>query len=573
MPTEPRKILIVGGVAAGMKSASRLRRLDPKAQITVVERGVHLSYGACALPYVISEEIEELDEVRQTANGTVRDEAFFSMVKDVEVLTRCEAVRIDRERQQLEVHFLDDGRVQTMPYDALVLATGSRPLVPPFPGRDLAGVCALKNMDDAASIATHVESGARAIIVGGGLIGLEMAEALGSRGMDVTLLEMQDQVLFGILDSDMAEHVHQVLRKEGIKLHLGEALQSISGKDGHVQQITTAKGEYPSDLVILALGAKPNIELAQEAGLNIGPSGAIAVNQQMQTSDPNIWAAGDCVESYHLLNHQPLHLPLGSTANKHGRIVADAICGRPAHFPGILGTLLVKVFGLNVGRTGLSPEKAAQSGFDPVSIFAPSPDRVHSMRGAKPILTRLTIDRVSRKLLGAQIVGTGEVAKRIDVVATALSFGADIDQLAQIDLGYAPPFSAAMDPLHQAANALRNKLDGLADSLSPLKLKKRLDLGEDLLLLDVRSPDEHAEVRMSGAKLLPLGKLRARVAELPKDKLIVPFCKISLRGYEAVRILRAAGFEKVAYLEGGVLGWPYELERGAVEPSMTNNSL
>lgn len=232
--------------------------------------------------------------------------------------------------------------------------------------------------------------------------------------------------------------------------------------------------------------------------------------------------------------------------------------------------MLVKVFGLNVGRTGLSPEKATQNGFDPVSIFAPSPDRVHSMRGAKPILTRLTIDRVSRKLLGAQIVGPGEVAKRIDVVATALSLGADIDQLAQIDLGYAPPFSTAMDPLHQAANALRNKLDGLADSLSPLKLKKRLDLGEELLLLDIRSPEEHAEVRMVGAILLPLGKLRAKVAELPKDKLIVPFCKISLRGYEAVRILRAAGFEKVAYLEGGVLGWPYELERGTSKVSMLN---
>ncbi len=565
MSTEPRKILIVGGVAAGMKTASRLRRLDSEAKITVIERGVHLSYGACALPYVLSEEIEELDEVRKTANGTVRDEAFFSMVKDVDVLTRCEALGIDREKQLLDVKFLDDERQQQLAYDALVLATGSRPLVPPFPGRDLAGVRALKGMEDAAEIAKNIKSNNHAVIVGGGLIGLEMAEALKSRGMDVTLLEMQDQVLAGILDSDLAEHVHRELRNKGIKLRLQEALQEIRGENGRVQQVTTAKGSYAADLVILALGARPNIELAQEAGLEIGPSGAIKVNKHMQTSDQNIWAAGDCVESRHLINDQPMYLPLGSTANKHGRIVADVLCGKPANFPGILGTLLVKVFGLNVGRTGLSAEKARQSGFDPVSIFAPSPDRVHSMRDARPILTRLTIDRHSRKLLGAQIVGPGEVAKRIDVIATALSFDASIDQLAKIDLGYAPPFSAAMDPLHQAANALRNKLDGLADSLSPLQLKQQLDLGKKLLLLDVRSPDEYSEVRLPGAMLLPLGQLRAKVNELPKDTLIVPFCKISLRGYEAVRILHAAGYDKVAYLEGGVLGWPWQLERGAAE--------
>lgn len=562
MATVPRKILIVGGVAAGMKTASRLRRLDPAAQITVIERGVHLSYGACALPYVLAEEIEELDEVRRTPNGTIRDEQFFACVKGVEVVTRCEAQRIDREKQWLEVRFLDDQRRQSLPYDALVLATGSRPLVPPFPGRELAGVHVLKNLEDAENIAGHVNAGARAVIVGGGLIGLEMAEALRGRGMEVTLLEMQEQVLAGVIDADLAEHIHRILRQEGVRLKLNEPLQSITGENGRVRQVTTLQGHYPADLVILALGARPNVELAREAGLEIGPSGAITVNAQLQTSDRHIWAAGDCVESRHLISGQPLHLPLGSTANKHGRIVADAICGRPTSFPGIAGTLLVKVFGLTVGRTGLSEAQAQQSGFDPVNMLAPAPDRVHSMPGARPVLTRLTVDKTTRKLLGAQIVGPGEVAKRIDVAATALSLGADIDQLAQLDLGYAPPFSAAMDPLHQAANALRNKLDGLADSLSPLQLRERLDSGEELLLLDVRSAAEHAEVRIPGAVLLPLGQLRTKAAELPRNKLIVPLCKISLRGFEATRILHAAGFENVAFLEGGVLGWPFTLERG-----------
>lgn len=562
MSQQPKRILIIGGVAAGMKTASRLRRLDPEAKITVVERGQHLSYGACALPYVISEEIADLDEVRQTPNGTVRDETFFSLVKGVEVLTRCEALTIDREKHQVEICCHSDQSHKQLPYDKLVLATGSRSLIPPLPGVDLSGVQALKNMQDAEQIIARVTRGTRAVIVGGGLIGLEMAEALKTRGMEVTLIEMQDQVLSGLIDSTLAEHVHRSLRQQGINLCLQEKLEQIEGEEGCARQVATSRGRISAELVILALGVRPNIELARDAGLEIGPSGAIAVNSSLQTSDPAIYAAGDCVESRQLQSGEPLFMPLGSTANKHGRVVADVLAGRPEHFPGILGTLLVKIFGLTVGRTGLSEDAARHAGFNPVSILAPSPDRVHSMPKAKPILTRLIVDRGSRKLLGAQIVGPGEVAKRIDVIATALSLGADIDQLAQFDLGYAPPYNAAMDPLHQAANALRNKLDGLAASLTPHELQQKRDKGEDLLLLDVRSPEEFATVRIPGATLMPLGKLRAEAKNLPKDTLLVPFCKISLRGYEAVRILRAAGYEKVAFLEGGILSWPYELEKG-----------
>lgn len=564
MPSKPRKILIVGGVAAGMKTASRLRRLDPEAKITVIERGRHLSYGACALPYVIAEEINDLDEVRRTPNGTLRDEAFFAKVKGIEVLSRCEALAIDRKRKQLSLrHF--EGRDELRNYDALVLATGSRALIPPLPGVTLSGVTALKNIVDAKKILKRVKLGCHAVIVGGGLIGLEMAEALRTRGMEVTLIEMQDQVLQGILDADLAEQVHRTLRQNGVQLHLGETLQAIEGDHCQVRQVRTNQGLYPADLVLLALGARPNIEMAQQAGLKIGPSGAIAVSETLQTSDPAIWAAGDCVESSHLISGQPLYLPLGSTANKQGRVVADAICGRPTLFPGILGTLLVKVFGLNIGRTGFSEQQARKAGYQPVSMLAPSPDRVHSMSSARPILTRLTVDGDSRRLLGAQIVGPGEVAKRVDVVATALSLGAGLNRFSQLDLGYAPPYSGAMDPLHQTANALRNKLDGLADSLNSQELKQRLENGDELILLDVGSPDEASEVSIPGATLLPLGQLRGRIDELPKDKLIVPFCKISLRGFEATRILLAAGFEHVAYLEGGVLGWPFELERGKLK--------
>ncbi len=562
MQSETRNILIIGGVAAGMKTAARLRRLDPQARITVIERGSKLSYGACAMPYVIAGEVDELDEIRRTPNGTLRDETFFQRVKGVEVLTRCEALAIDRDTRKLRIRHLADGREQWLAYDALVLATGSLPIVPPLPGVNLAGVHPLKSMEDAEALLAEVQPDRRAVIVGGGLIGLEMAEALRKRGMAVSLVEMQDQVLKNILDADLAEQVHRTLKQNGVALRLGEALERIEGESGRVSRVVTTAGAIEADLVILALGARPNSDLAREAGLNLGVCDAIAVDEGMRTSDPAIWAAGDCVQSRNRISGQPVYLPLGSTANRQGRVAAGSLCGRKETFPGVLGTLLVKVFALNVGRTGLSEEQARQAGFDPVSILAPAPDRVHAMPEARPILTRLTVDRNSRRLLGAQIVGPGEVAKRIDVVATALSFGADIDQLAELDLGYAPPYSSAMDPLHQAANALRNKLDGLADSLAPMELRAKMEAGEEILLLDVRSPEEAAVSRIPGSVLLPLGRLRGQLEQLPKDRLIVPFCKISLRGYEAARILKGAGFEQVAYLEGGVLGWPYELETG-----------
>lgn len=561
MSINSKRIVIVGGVAAGMKVAARARRLDPEAQITVIERGRQLSYGACALPYFVEGLFHDLDEVRQTTNGTLRDEAFFAKVKGIEVRSGCEALAIDRERRELNLRRLADGSEEALGYDALVLATGNRPIVPPLPGIDLAGVHPLKSMEDAAAIAGRVREGGKAVIVGGGLIGLEMAEALRARKAQVTLLEMKDEVLASALDAELAAQVHRELRRNGVELRLAEPLQRLEGADGQVQKVVTAAGEYPAELVVLALGVRPEVSLAREAGLEIGTSGAIAVNESLQTSDPAIWAAGDCAENRDLLSGRPVYVPLGSTANKHGRIVADNICGRPASFPGILGTLLVKVFDLNVGRTGLSEEDARLLGLDPVTVLAAAPDKAHVYPGAKPILLKLVADRSNRRLLGAQVVGPGDVSKRIDSLATALSLGAGIDQLAQLDLGYAPPFSAAMDPLHQAVNALRNKLDGLAEGVSALELRER-QAEQQVMLLDVRSPAEHAEVRIPGSTLLPLGQLRQRLEELPHEQLIVPICKIGLRGYEAQRILLDAGLTNVRYLEGGVLGWPFDLERG-----------
>ncbi|MDD3801658.1 MAG: FAD-dependent oxidoreductase [Desulfuromonas thiophila] len=560
-PPSCRRIVVIGGVAAGMKTACRLRRLDATAEITVIDRSRDISYGACPLPYYIAGLYDDLSEVRRTPAGALRDEGFFANIKGFTALTGCEALRIDRDQHQVWLRRLDDGREQALAYDQLVLATGNEPLVPPLPGNDLDGVLPLKTMEQAARIDTLVATAHSAVIVGGGLIGLEMAEALRLRGLQVTLLEMKDQVLASALDFGMASLVHRELRAKGVNLRLAEPVRRFEGQQGRVEAVITDQGRYPADLALIAIGVRPAVQLARDAGLELGPTGAIAVNEQMQTSDPAIYAAGDCAEATDRLSDKKVYVPLGSTANKQGRVVANNLAGQTEAFAGILGSLAVKVFDLNVGRTGLSAEDAQLIGLEPVSLVTASPDIAHLYPGNKPIVIKLTADRASRRLLGAQVVGSGVVDKRVDVVATALTFGATIDQLANIDLCYAPPYAGAMDALHQAANALRNKLDGLADSLSAAAVQEKLASGEELLLLDVRSPAEYDEVRLPGATLLPLGVLRHKLAELPQDRLIVPFCKVSLRGFEAQLILQQAGFTNVRYLEGGIAAWPYALER------------
>ncbi|MBN2644516.1 MAG: FAD-dependent oxidoreductase [Desulfuromonadaceae bacterium] len=543
-----------------MKTACRLRRLDAQAQITVIDRSHNISYGACPLPYYIEGLYDDLSEVRKTPVGVLRDEAFFSKVKGITALTRYDALKIDRDNQQVLVRHLDTGEEQSLNYDQLVMATGNEPILPPLPGIDLDGVLPLKTMEHAARIDELAVNAKHAVIVGGGLIGLEMAEALTERGLQVTLLEMKDQVLATALDFGMASLVHRELVAHGINLRLGEPLLRLEG-NGRVARVITANGQYPADLVLVAIGVRPAVKLARDAGLELGPTGAIAVNERMQTSDPAIYAAGDCAESTDRLSGKKVYVPLGSTANKHGRVAANNLCGQAEAFPGILGSLAVRVFNLNVGRTGLTSEDAHLLGLDPVSIIAPSPDIAHVFPGNKPIVIKLTADRSSRKVLGAQIVGPGVMDKRIDIVATLLALGGTVDQLANLDLCYAPPYASAMDALLQAANALRNKLDGLAESLSPCEVKELFDKGEDFIFLDVRAPAEFEEVRIAGGTLVPLGALRNKLQDLPKDRLIVPFCKISLRGYEAQIILQQAGFTKVKYMEGGIAAWPYALEK------------
>jgi NADPH-dependent 2,4-dienoyl-CoA reductase/sulfur reductase-like enzyme/rhodanese-related sulfurtransferase len=559
-----KQVVVIGGVAAGPKAAARFRRLDPTAEITIVEQGDLVSYAGCGTPYYIKGEIHEFSELIETPVGTPRDAVFFRNVKDIAVRTRTLAESIDRAHKTVTLVDLETSARETLPYDHLVLATGGTPVRPPIPGIDLEHVYTLRSPHDGRAIRDAIEAGGieRAVIVGAGLIGLEMCEALAMRGLDVTVVEMFPHVLPGLLDVETATFVGRHAKAQGIELVLGEKVVALEGNaQGRVSCVVTEGRRVDADLVIVSVGVRPNDQLARDAGLDVHPRGGILVNERMQTSDPDIYAAGDCVLCSHMVSGETVYVPLGSTANKQGRVIGTNLAGGDETFAGITGTAVAKHCDLNIGATGLTETKARALGYDVVTTLAPAPDHAHYYPGAKVIFVKMVADAKTRKVLGVQVVGPGEAAKRVDVIATALRFGATVDDVATLDLGYAPPYSGALDNVIHAANILRNKMDGVAQTISPLEVKRKMDAGEQFLLLDVRGPAEYEQMRIEDerVRLLPLGKLRASLDELPKDTEIIPFCKISLRGYEAQRILKGAGFENVRFMDGGVVAWPYEI--------------
>lgn len=557
-------IVIIGGVAAGMKAAAKLRRNDSTAKITVVERGEQVSYGACGLPYYVGGDVPDIKSLMSTPAGSLRDVSFFKNVKNIDVLTGVEALAIDRENKVVRVKRLHTGSEEQVGYDYLVLAMGASPIRPNLSGVDLENIYQLWHLEDAKRIRMGLERGdyRNAVIIGGGLIGVEMAEALSKWGVQVSIVEMKAQIFPGFLDADIAEPVHKYLRSKGIQLFLEEKVERFAGA-GAVEAVVTDKRSIPAELVILAVGAKPNVQLAKEAGLLIGQSGAIAVNDKLQTSDPQIYAGGDCVENRHLVSGRNVFIPMGSTANKHGRVIADNICGITSSFRGVLGTVVVKVLEWNVGKTGLTEKQAAEAGYEYVSVTIAGHDRPHYMPGAGTLSLKLIVDAATHKLLGMQAFGEGEVAKRVDTVAMALTLGGGVQDLFDADLGYAPPYSSPIDNVAVAALGIINKLQGRWKGIGAAAAKEKSQAGK-AMLLDVRSPDEVIQLHLADCQVtnIPLGQLRGRVEELGKDREIVAVCKIGLRGYEASVILKAAGFDQVEVLEGGILSWPYRCEDG-----------
>jgi NADPH-dependent 2,4-dienoyl-CoA reductase/sulfur reductase-like enzyme/rhodanese-related sulfurtransferase len=563
-----KKVVIIGGVACGPKTAARLRRLDPEVAITMVDKGRVISYGACGMPYYVSGHFDRLDALLETPVGVKRDVAFFKKVKGFEAMTETEATGIDRKARTVTLRHLGTGEQSTLPYDKLVLATGASPFVPPISGRDLEGVYHMHYFEDAAKVKEVVaqKKPKKAVIIGAGLIGIEMAEAFRARGMEVVIVEMLPTVLGQLLDEDMGRLAMKGIAQKGVALRMNERVEAFEGDaQGRLTLVKTSHGEIEADLALVAIGVRPNSDLAARAGLVVDPRGGILINNFCQTSDPDIYAGGDCVTNTSLLGLSGYGMfgPQGSTANKHGRVIANHIAGRPEAFGGILGTVICKAFDITIGRTGLTEEQAKVLRYDVETVLCPGPDMPHYYPAAKPICIKLVVNRRTRQLIGFQAVGAGDVAKRLDVAATAMSFGATIDAMAHLDLGYAPPYSPPIDPILTAVHIAQNKMDGITRGISPIEFRKRMEEGDrDMMLLDVRSPKEREEVRLPYEDRtihIPLGLLRERIGELPKDKWLIPFCKLSLRGYEAERILAGAGLSHVSFLDGGVLGWPYEL--------------
>jgi rhodanese-related sulfurtransferase len=376
----------------------------------------------------------------------------------------------------------------------------------------------------------------------------------------VTLVEMMPQIL-GMLDWEMARLVERHVESRGVRIMTNTQVTAFEG-EGRVSGVLTNRGRLPADMVILGIGVRPNVDLARAAGLQIGASGAIIVDKGMRTSDADIYAVGDCVESTDIGTGKPCYVPLGSTANKQGRVAAINVCGGHDEFPGVLGSTVCKVFDFCVARTGITETAARQSGQNVTTVIVPDADRAHYMPGAQLLILKLIVDTASRKLLGAQAVGPGNGDKRMDVAAMAITAGMTVDQLSKVDLCYAPPYSPALDNIITAANVARNKLDGQVVGITSIQVNQRLEAKDEFIFLDVRSPAEYQQERLRNSTLIPLGALRSRLAELPKDKDIVAFCKVSLRGYEAAKILQGAGFPRVRVMDGGVVAWPFEKIRG-----------
>lgn len=561
---ENLRVLIIGGVACGPKAASRLKRLLPSCDVTMIDRGRRISFGACGLPYYVEGMFPDIEMLAETPAAVPRNAAFFEKVKGFKVRTGTEALRIDRQAKKVRVKDLDTGAEEDLPYDKLILATGSRPLRPPIAGLDLKNVWYMRGMDDASAMVDQIEASGlkNAVIIGAGYIGIEMAEALRKRGLTVAMVEVFDQVMPRMLDREMSLLAAKHLRSKGVELALAEKVLAVEG-NGRVASVRTDKRTLPADLVVVGAGVLPNDELARESGINCAPKGGVLIDTFCQTSDPDVYAGGDCALNLYIdpISSSPLFIPLGSTSNKHGRVIADHIAGRPSPFAGVTATGVCRAFDYTLGKTGLTEEQARALAPEIETVIWAGPDMPHYVPQSKPIVIKMVASRRSRKVLGVQAIGLGDASKRLDVAASAIYFGATVDDIANIDLGYAPPYSTPIDPIASTAHILANKMEGLAKGVSPIEAMRRIESGNGLILLDVRTPDEFRALRLPFDNVLhiPLGALRAKAAELPKDKDILAFCKVSMRGYEAQLILNHAGFDRVSFIEGGLAAWPYEL--------------
>jgi NADPH-dependent 2,4-dienoyl-CoA reductase/sulfur reductase-like enzyme/rhodanese-related sulfurtransferase len=547
-----KRLVIVGGVAGGASAATRARRLAEDAEIILLERGPYVSFANCGMPYWVGGEIAREEQLLIQTPESLR--ARFRL--DVRVWT--EATRIDREAQVLEGHNRRKDEEYRLPYDALILSTGAAPLKPPIPGIDRSGHFTLRSIPDVeAIVAWTVEQEARrAVVVGGGYIGLEMAEQLRRRGLEVAVAEVLPQVMTP-LDPEMAAWLHQELAANGVELHLGDGVAAFEaprpGEDSLASTVVLRSGaRLPADVVILGLGVKPDVALAREAGLEIGALGGIRVDAGMRTSDPRVWAVGDAVEVRHAVTGGWSLLPLAGPANRQGRIAADNVFGRASRYEATFGTAILRLFRLVAGCTGANETALRRAGIPYEVLYLHPSSHAGYYPGAEPLAMKVLFTPGSGVLLGAQIVGRDGVDKRIDVLATALKASMGVHQLSELELAYAPPFGAAKDPVDLAGMAADNVLAG---DLRLAQWHEVASLDPDaILLLDVRGDDERAAGSIPGSAHIPLPALRDRLEELPSDRELVVYCQSGQRSYYACRILEQHGF-RTRNLTGGYRTW------------------
>lgn len=539
------KIMIIGGVAAGTSAAAKARRNNEDAAIKLFDADSDISYSGCGLPYYIGTKIDSREQL------VPRDAAFFKQKYNVDVYTQHQVLEIKPHDKTIIVQNMVTQEIFQESYDKLVVATGAKAVMPAIEGTDKQNVFYLRNVNNVDRIRKYVLTAKpqSAVIVGSGFIGLEMAENLITRGIAVTVVEMAEQVM-PALDYDMGVYVADHLAEKGVQVIVRDSVIRLEGNPAVTKVILKSGKEIDADLVIMAVGVKPNIELAQKAGVELGTTGAIKVNLKMQTNITDIFACGDCAESYSVITQKPLYRPLGSTANKMGRIAGDQITGGDLEFRGILGTGIFKVFDMAVAQTGLTEKEAKKEGYEVVVCHNIKPDKPEYFDGHEMVI-KAVADKNTGRMLGVQIVGTSGVDKRMDVFVTAITFGAKVEDLFHLDLAYAPPFSTTKDPVMYTGMILDNAIRRSRSLITPTDLQEEINKGEDIQIIDARINKQYKAAHVEGAVNFPQEQIRVSLDGLDKDKVTVTYCNKGVTGNAAQNILINHGFKKVYNLSGG----------------------
>ena len=538
------KIVIVGGVAGGATAAARIRRLDENAEIIVFERSGYISYANCGLPYYIGDAITEPEALTlQTP------ESFFTRFR-VTMKVRHEVTALHPDRKTVSAKNLETGEEFEESYDKLILSPGAKPTQPRLPGVGLEKLFTLRTVEDTFRIKEYINTRhpKSAVLAGGGFIGLELAENLRNLGMDVTIVQRPKQ-LMNPFDPDMASFIHSEMRRHGIRLALGHTVEGFEEKDGGVDVLLKDEAPLHADMVVLAIGVTPDTALAKEAGLELGIKGSIVVNDRMETSVPDIYAAGDAVQVKHYVTGQDALISLAGPANKQGRIIADNICGGDSHYQGSQGSSVIKIFDMTAATTGINETNAKKAGLDTDKVILSPMSHAGYYPGGKVMTLKVVFEKETYRLLGAQIVGYEGVDKRIDVLATAIHAGLKATELKDLDLAYAPPYSSAKDPVNMAGFMIDNISKG---TLKQWHLEDADSLPRDgsVTLLDVRTPGEYSRGHIEGFKNIPVDELREHLEEIEKNKPVYVICQSGLRSYIATCILEGSGYEAYNFSGG-----------------------